>query len=257
MTKLDARDVVVRRGGKTILDRVGASFDSGSFTAIIGPNGAGKSTFMAALAGLATPDAGTVTLDGAPVGSIARRELAKRRAFLPQNARSEWPITVERVVALGLTPILPAFGPLPAADRQRVERAMEACDLIAFRDQPATTLSGGELARTMLARAMVGDPDILMADEPTAGLDPRHALDAMTRLRELADAGRLVIVAIHDLALALQFADRVVALREGRVIADGTLDDAVTGDLLKRLYDVDARLERDADGVAIRFPRPR
>lgn len=256
MTMLTATGVTVRRGGRAILDCVSTSFAAGAFTVIIGPNGAGKSTLMAALAGLIAPDAGRIELDGVAIPRIPRKTLARRRAFLPQNARAEWPITVERVVALGLTPILPAFGRLPVAEQGRVDRAIEACDLTRFREQPATTLSGGELARTMLARAMVGDPELLMADEPTAGLDPRHALDAMTRLRALTDAGRMVIVAIHDLALVLPFADHVVALREGRILADGTVADAVTPDLLKRLYDVEATVAHDGDGVAVRFRRP-
>jgi iron complex transport system ATP-binding protein len=101
----------------------------------------------------------------------------QRRAYLPQNPRCEWPIAVERLVALGLTPILPAFGGLPAAFTARISAALEACDLAATPLKPATTLSGGELTRAMLARALVGDPDVLIVDEPMSGLDPRHALD--------------------------------------------------------------------------------
>jgi iron complex transport system ATP-binding protein len=257
MTALIARDITVVRGGKTILNGVSADFAGGSFTAVIGPNGAGKSTLMSVLAGLMPPDRGTVTLDGAALDAVPKRRLAQLRAYLPQNARCEWPITVERVVALGLTPILPAFGRLPAAEQARVDRALEACDLVAFRDQPATTLSGGELARAMLARAIVGEPKILMADEPTAGLDPRHALDAMTRLRGFAKAGRMVIVAMHDLSLALPFADRVVALREGAVVVDGPVETAVTRDMLKQLYEVEAQVDRDAEGIVIRFLKAR
>ena len=253
MTTLKAEGVSVRRGGRLILDGASAAFAGGSFAAIIGPNGAGKSTFLSALAGLLKPDSGAVALDGVPLARIGRRTLAGRRAYLPQNARSEWPIAVERLVALGLTPVLPAFGELAAADAARVAAAMAACDLTHLKDQAATTLSGGELARAMLARALVGDPDILMVDEPTAGLDPRHALDAMRRLRGLADAGHLVIAAVHDLPLALTFADRVVALRGGRIVADGPAAEAVTDALLKTLYDVEARVGRDADGLSVRF----
>lgn len=254
MTTLAAQNVTVVRSGRAILDGVSAAFEGGSFTAIIGPNGAGKSTFMSVLAGLIPPNGGSVMLDGALLASLPSRKLAQRRAYLPQNARCEWPITVERVVALGLTPILPAFGRLPLGEQEQVDKAMEACDLLPFRDQPATTLSGGELARAMLARAIVGDPEVLMADEPTAGLDPRHALDAMTRLRDLAKAGRMVIVAMHDLSLALPFANRVIALRNGKLVADGKVEAVVTADLLKQLYDVEARVARDDEGMVIRFP---
>lgn len=253
MGGLRADGVTVRRGGRAILDAVSAAASPGSFTAVIGPNGAGKSTLISVLAGLLKPDAGVVTLDGVPLQRIPLRALAKRRAYLPQNARCEWPVSVERVVALGLTPLLPAFGDLPREDKARVGVAMAQCDLTHLKDQPVTTLSGGELGRAMLARALVGDPDILMVDEPTAGLDPRHALDAMRRLRGLADGGRTVIAAVHDLALALPFAHRVVALREGRLVAEGLVETAVTDGLLRALYDVEARIGRDADGLAIRF----
>jgi iron complex transport system ATP-binding protein len=250
---LRAQGIVVRRGGRTILDNVSAAALPGAFTAVIGPNGAGKSTLISVLAGLLKPDAGTVALDGVPLPRIPMRTLARRRAYLPQNARCEWPISVERVVALGLTPLLPAFGDLPREDKERVAAALAQCDLTQLSEQPVTTLSGGELGRAMLARALVGDPEILMVDEPTAGLDPRHALDAMRRLRALADAGRMVIAAVHDLALALPFAHRIIALQAGRVVADGPVDWAVTPALLKALYDVEARIGRDDDGLTIRF----
>jgi iron complex transport system ATP-binding protein len=250
---LRADGVTVRRGGRAILDGVTAAASSGTFTAVIGPNGAGKSTLISLMAGLLKPDAGSATLDGVPLARIPQRALAKRRAYLPQNARCEWPISVERVVALGLTPVLPAFGDLQAGDKLRVADAMAQCDLTHLKDQAVTTLSGGELGRAMLARALVGDPEILMVDEPTAGLDPRHALEAMRRLRGLADDGRMVIAAVHDLALALPFAHRIVALRDGKVVAGGPVEEAVTPELLKALYDVETRIGRDADGLTIRF----
>lgn len=252
MTHLTATDLRVARGRRRVLDGVSADFAPGSFTVVIGPNGAGKSTLLAVLAGLLKPDAGTVTLDGAALARIAPKALAQQRAYLPQNARAEWPISVERLVALGLTPHLPFFGDIVPDERAKVRAALEACDLAALRDQAATTLSGGELARAMLARAIVGDPPLLLVDEPTAGLDPRHALDAMARLKARAAAGRSVIAAVHDLALALCHADRVIALREGRVLADVAAGD-VDAVLLKALYDVDARIVRDAAGVSVRY----
>lgn len=249
---LAASNITVRRGGRAILDGVSAAFGKTGLVAVIGPNGAGKSTLLSVLSGLLAPDAGVVTLDDAPLAAMDRRALARRRAYLPQNARCEWPIAVERVVALGLTPTLPALGDLPAADLVRVAAMVDACDLAAHRNQPVTTLSGGELARTMLARALVGAPDILIADEPVAGLDPRHARDAMARLRAHAQ-GALVIVAVHDLALAAQYADRVLALRDGRVAADGAAGDVLTPQTVRAVFDVDVRIERDSDGVGVRY----
>lgn len=250
---LAATHLVVARGRRRILEDVSASFAGSGVVAVIGPNGAGKSTFLLALAGLLKPDTGDVKLDGASVFGGDRRQLARRRAYLPQNARCEWPIGVARVIALGLTPTLPAYGDLSPVDAARVEEMLTLCDLEDKRAQDVTTLSGGELARTMLARAMVGDPEILIADEPIAGLDPRHALDAMRRLHALGAKGRLVIVALHDLSLAARFADRIIALRDGRIVVDGAPGEIVTPALLRALFDVDARVERDGDGVAIQF----
>lgn len=253
MSGLALHGVSLVRSGVRVLNQVTATFAAGRFTAVIGPNGAGKSTLLSVAAGLIEPQEGAVLLDGMALNRTGRRDLARRRAYLPQSPRVDWPITVERVVALGLTPSLPAFGGLPPSFMSQVERALEEHDLLALRDRPATQLSGGELARVMLARATVGDPDILIVDEPTAGLDPRHGVDAIQSLRRCADAGRTVVVAIHDLALALRAADEVVALREGQVLAAGPVESVLTEALLHQLYDVRVQVVRDVQGVGVRF----
>jgi iron complex transport system ATP-binding protein len=242
MTMLSARGLTVVRGGRAILDDVSFTLQSGAFVALVGANGAGKSTLLSVLAGLLKPDGGEVALDGALLAGLDRRELALRRAFLPQNPRAEWPISVERLVALGLTPQLPAFGGLPGGFEPRLTQAIEACDLTAQRLQPATTLSGGELARAMLARALVGDPELLIADEPITGLDPRHAMDTVDRLQALAAGGKLVIAAVHDLTLAARSATHLMALREGRLAAFGPTAEVLTPDLLRSIFDVEARI---------------
>lgn len=253
MSALELRGVDVRREGRTVLTSVSVAFPSGALTAVVGPNGAGKSTLLATAAGLLDPTQGAVTLDGRRLKSFGRRELARRRAYLPQNPRADWPLSVERVVALGLTPSLPAFGGLPPALQVQVERALEAHELTELRDRPVTELSGGELSRTMLARAGVGDPQVLLVDEPTAGLDPRHAIDAARRLRARAEQGSAVVMAIHDLDLALRFADCAVAVKDGRVAAAGPAEAVFTEDLMSRLYDITARVSQDQAGGSIRF----
>jgi iron complex transport system ATP-binding protein len=253
LSDLRLSEVTVLRGTRRVLDQVDARFAAGRLTAIIGPNGAGKSTLLEVAAGLLPANRGVVSLDDVPLSAIGRRELARRRAYLPQAPKVEWPISVERVVALGLTPSLPTFGGLPAALQPKIEDALATCDLLSLRDRPVTKISGGELARVMLARATVGDPEILIVDEPTAGLDPRHAIAAAKRLRQDADRGRTVILAIHDLNLALRVADDVVAIKEGRIMASGVAGTIFTEALLGRLYDVKVRILRDADGADIRF----
>ncbi len=251
MNRLDAEAVTVRRSGRAIVGDVTLPLESGQFVALLGPNGAGKSTLMAVLAGLLVPDEGMVRLDGEPIASIDRRGLALRRAFLPQSPRAEWPISVERAVALGLTPQLPAFGGLPQGLRDRVGVVLDQFDLTTHRDQPVTTLSGGELARAMLARALVGDPGIVLADEPLAGLDPRHALDSIARLRRLADRGKLVIATIHELTLAARYATHIAIMREGRLIAFGPTAATLTSALLHDVFDVDACVSGAGTATAV------
>lgn len=253
MTRLELKGISVRRGERLVLEGVDARFRGGHLAAVIGPNGAGKSTLLDVAAGLLEPAAGRVELDGQNLRQLSRKALAKRRAYLPQSPRVDWPISVERVVALGLSTRLPAFGALPSSWQPRIDQALERQDLLALTDRPATRLSGGELSRAMLARATVGDPDVLIVDEPTAGLDPRHALEAARSLRALADSGCAVILAIHDLDLAARIADDVVAMKHGRVMAAGAATDIFADEVLSALYDVNARVSRDADGASVRF----
>ncbi len=154
---------------------------------------------------------------------------------------------------LGLTPSLPAFGGLPAHLRSKVDQALAAHDLVALRERPADKLSGGELSRVMLARASVGDPDILIVDEPTAGLDPRHAIEAVRGLRRQVDQQCTVVMAIHDLDLAARVAAPILAIRDGETLADGPARSVLTDDLLTRLFDVPTRVTRDGDDVTVRF----
>jgi len=252
VSALSLDTVTVRRGARAVLHEASVRFAAGKLTAVIGPNGAGKSTLLAVAAGLIAPDAGAVRLGEVPLTKVGRQALARRRAYLPQAPRVDWPISVERVVALGLTAHLPAFGGLSPALRARIGETLEQFDLTDLRERPATELSGGELARVMLARAVVGAPEVLIVDEPTAGLDPRHALDAGRRLRALADAGCAVVVALHDLDLALRIADDAVALSGGVVVEHGGADAVLTAEVLSALYDVEMRVVRDGHGTSVR-----
>jgi iron complex transport system ATP-binding protein len=256
MSVLDASRICVHRGRRAILDDVSLHAESGDFVAVIGPNGAGKSTLLSALAGLLKPDSGAVRLDGVSIHTLSGMKLARRRAYLPQNPRCEWPISVERLVALGLTPTLPALGGLPASFGARITLALQACDLLDHREQPATTLSGGELARAMLARALVADPDVLIIDEPIAGLDPKHALDTARRLQLLAQGGKLVVASIHDLTLAGRYASRIFALSNGRVQGDGATEATLTPALIRSAFEVEACVSGAPGSVYVDYALP-
>ena len=256
MTQLEAHALTVRRGGRTILSQVSWRAAAGEFVAVIGPNGAGKSTLLSVLAGLLLPDTGIVRLDGADCRTIGSKALARRRSYLPQNPRCDWALPVERLVALGLTPVLPVFGGLSADHQDRIARVLAVCDLTEHSQQAATTLSGGELARAMLARALVSDPDILIVDEPTAGLDPRHALDCMDRLRLLAHSGKLVVAALHDLTLAARHATRIIAIQDGKLSADGPPTEVLVPERLRTIFAVEAQINEGSGGRYVDFLGP-
>jgi iron complex transport system ATP-binding protein len=253
MTVLAAENISVMRGGKTILRDVSLQAHAGEFIAVLGPNGAGKSTFLSALAGLIRPDRGRVLLDAHPILALPSRRLAARRSYLPQNPHLEWPISVERLVALGLTPRLPATGNLPESFQPALARALEQCDLLEKRGQAATTLSGGEFARAMLARAIVSDPGILIVDEPITGLDPRHAMHSMTLLSQIAKGGTLVIASLHDLTLAARHATRFAVVVDGVLISDTAI---LTDEIIHRAFGVRSLSTGQGDSLSFTLLSP-
>lgn len=248
MTLLAADQISVRRGARIILRDISFQAHAGEFIAVLGPNGAGKSTLLKALAGLIKPGSGQVMLDAKSLNAMSYRQLAARRAYLPQNPHLEWPLPVERLVALGLTPKLPATGGLPDALRPAIARALEACDLVDKAAQPATTLSGGEFARAMLARAIVGEPRILIVDEPITGLDPLHAMRSMALLKSFAEAGTLVIASLHDLTLAARYPSRVIVLVDGTMAGDVQ---SLTEELVHKAFGVRVLASGQGDSRAL------
>ncbi|MGR4864053.1 ABC transporter ATP-binding protein [Caulobacter sp. LARHSG274] len=248
---LVADNLVVAFGGRTVLDGVSARFRPGEVTAIVGPNGAGKSTLLACLAGLRTPDAGRTLLDAAPVLSMPHRQRARRIGFLPQTPEIAWAVDVETLVGLGRTPHSGARG-LSRADHLAVDAALARTRMTAMARRDVTTLSGGERARALLARVLAGDPAWLLADEPLAGLDPGHQLDAVDLLRAFAaEHGRGVVMTLHDLGVALRLADRVVVLQGGRLIADAAPLEALTPAVLAQAYEVEAAIVPGSAGPLI------
>ncbi|MFE9083900.1 ABC transporter ATP-binding protein [Brevundimonas sp. NPDC003935] len=240
MSLLSAENLSVSLGDKAVLNGIGAAFAPGLVTAVVGPNGAGKSTLLDCLAALRRPDAGQVTLDERPLRDLPSRERARRIAYLPQNAEIAWAVDGRTFVGLGRTPWVGAWG-LTAEDRLAVDRAMAVTGVQAFAERVVSTLSGGERARVLIARALAGDPQWLLADEPLAGLDPGHVLDACDLFRRLADdEGRGVILTLHDLDAALRVADRVIVLANGRVLADAPPREALSSQVLKAAYGVEA-----------------
>ena len=250
---LTAESIVVTAGRQRLVDTVDLTLWSGEVVGLLGPNGSGKSTLLRVLAGLALPASGQVRLDGLPLGSLPRRRVAATLGYLPQNARSEWPISVRETVTLGRTPYISPLARTSDADRTAVEAAMAATDVQHLADRVVTTLSGGERMRVMLARVLAGQPGLLLLDEPVTGLDPRHQLEAMMLLKRLADEGAGVLIVLHDLTLASRFCDRLHILREGRTLSEGPPTTALTPQAVEAAFDVRTRVF-DAGSDAVTVP---
>lgn len=222
-------------GGR--LNGITAALRPGELTAICGPNGAGKSSLLACLAGLHKPGGGEATLEGGPVANIAPRERARAIGYLPQSHDVAWDVSVETLVALGRLP----WKTSPAEDRAAIEMALARMDLAALRDRPLSCLSGGEKARAHLARVLAGTPRWILADEPLANLDLAHAATLLGSLKDLAREGVGVVVVLHDLASAMNHADRVLVLHGGRLAADGMPQTALDEAVITRCWGVSMR----------------
>ena len=240
MTSLIAADLAVRLGGRDVLNGVTLEFRPGEVTAVVGPNGAGKSTLLNCLAGLRKPDKGEVSLGERAMKQLSDRERAKQIGYLPQAPEIAWRLDVHTFVRLGRTAHRGVFGE-SAADAEAVDRALELTGTKLFADRDITTLSGGERARVLIARALAGEPAWLLADEPLTGLDLSHQLDAADLLRRIAIGGVGVVTTLHDLSFAARTADRIVVIAEGRIIADGSPTEALNPAMLARAYAIDAR----------------
>jgi iron complex transport system ATP-binding protein len=237
---LRAEGLVVDLGGAHILEAASLDVKAGEVVGLIGPNGAGKSTLLRALLGLVPLVAGQITLEGESLGDRTPRERARLLAYAPQGAPVHWPLTVQRLVELGRMPHLGPWQSLGARDEARVAAALEATETAHLKDRIVTSLSGGERAGVMLARAIAVDAPWLLADEPVASLDPYHQIEVMEILQGLARAGAGVIVVLHDLALAMRFCHRVFLLDHGKVVASGPPRDVLGPENLEKVYRVTA-----------------
>ena len=242
MSALALIGATARLGGRTVLDGVSLSVAAGELVAVVGPNGAGKSSAIRALAGLLPLAGGTVRLGGDDLAGLSPRARAGRVAYLPQQRRIAWNLPAVEVAALG-APFLAA-----AAALARARAALEEVEAAHLADRGVAEMSGGEQARVLLARALATGAAGLLVDEPIAGLDPEAQLMVLERLKARADAGQAVLVSLHDLALAARFADRVVVLDGGRVVADGAPMAALTSEVMARTFGLTARWIDGPDG---------
>ncbi|MBN2753010.1 MAG: ABC transporter ATP-binding protein [Rhodospirillaceae bacterium] len=245
------RNLTVARGDRVILDGINLDLDRSGVIGLIGPNGAGKTTLLKAMMGFLPVRGGSVCFDGKPIAAWERTALACRIGYMAQGAPCFWPMTVERVVGLGRTPHLRRFGRMVACDADAVSCALEATGVAHLRTRSVLDLSGGERVRVMLARALAGCPETLLADEPVAALDPHYQLQVMQVLKKSTANGRTVVVVLHDLTLAARFCDRLVLLHDGQVAAMGAPEAVLTPEILEAAYDVTVHVGRHGNGLYV------
>lgn len=239
---LEAQGVSVTFGGVPILHDIDLPVRAGEVLALVGPNGAGKSTLLAALAGDLTPDAGTITVDGAPIADWTTTELAMRRGVLLQDVGLSFPFTVTQVVRMGRAP----WAGTDAEDHDDgvVSAALVETETEAFTERIYTSLSGGERARAALARVLAQEPGVLLLDEPTAALDIRHQEQVLAIARDRARRGDAVVVVMHDLGVAAVHADQIAVMHHGRIRVHGAPHDVLNAELLSEVYEYPIELVR-------------
>lgn len=228
----------------------------GSVTAIVGPNGCGKSTLLRAVARLHRPDFGTVRADGHDLWQLTRRQAARHVALLPQAPRAPEAVTVAGLVRYGRHPHQGLLRQWSREDERAVHEALEATGTRALAAERLDRLSGGQRQRCWLAMVLAQQTPVVLLDEPTSALDLGHVIDVLSLVRTVAAAGRTVVMVLHDLASAARYADTVIAMKDGRVIAQGAPRDIVDGPLVKELYAVHADiLTAPGDAAPIVVPR--
>jgi len=254
MIMLEARSVSLSMGSIQCLHQVDLTLRAGELIGLIGPNGAGKSSLLKAMVGLQKTTHGSVLLKGQNLSAYEPHERGKILGYLEQNGDIHWPLQVKRLVELGRIPHLPGWASGNEQDQHRIEIALKKTDTWDLKERIATSLSGGEKCRVLLARVLAGEPEIVLADEPIAALDPAHQLMVMDSLRQFANAGGSAIIALHDLSMAARYCDQLALLQNGKLVIKGQPDEVITKDLLASVYGIKARLGRDASGYLTVLP---
>lgn len=243
--RLEARDLSMGYAQTTIIDDLNLIIPSGQVTAIVGPNGCGKSTLLAGLARLHKPCAGQVLLDGKVIGSLPSRDVARRLALLPQDASAPDGLTVSELIRFGRQPHQSLLRQWSEEDQAIVEAALVAADLVDLADRPLESMSGGQRQRAWIAMAIAQATPLLLLDEPTSALDLGHQIEVFELIRQLAAAGKTVVMVVHDLSSACRYADHLIAMHQGHIVASGSPQDIVTPELVEHLYGVRCTLLRD------------
>lgn len=225
------------------LEHASAHITQGELTIILGPNGAGKTTLLKTAMGLIKPDVGDVFYGSRNAARVSPTERARKISYLPQSRPMAWPNIVRDVVALGRYPYGASPARLSPNDAQIVDTAIQSCGISHLTKRRADTLSGGEAARMHCARAFAAQTPFLIADEPVAALDPRHQFRIMDLIARFVGAGGGALIVLHNVALAAQYADRIIWMKDARIIGAGTPEETLTPQRLAQIYGVSGRVE--------------
>lgn len=251
--KLSVQQLTATLGGRKILDAVSLDIPEKKLVGIIGPNGSGKSTLLRCIYRALKPSGGAVFLDGVPLQRYSIRESSRKMAVVAQHNAYSFDFTVWDIVMMGRSPHKGALESDGPRDRRIVTQSLEAVGMSGFEGRIFSELSGGEQQRVILARALAQQTPCLILDEPTNHLDIRYQLELMDLVCGL---DRTVIAALHDLNLAALYCDRLIAIKDGKILGAGAPDVLLTPDLIRRLYDVDALVRREQDGSIQILYRP-
>jgi len=251
MSLLAFENVTYRVENHILIDRLNFALSAGEMVALLGPNGAGKTSLIKLAAGLYAPNTGQILLDGLPMQQTAPLVRAKKIAYLPQFQNIAWPMAGRDIIALGRLPHHGIYGFASAADIAAIEEAIDKTGVQAYANRPVTQLSGGEQAAIKMARLLAGQTDILLLDEPIQSLDPARQLAIMGLLAAEAKAGKAVLVILHDLTLAARFCARLLLMKEGQIIADGTAEQTLTSANLQAVFNIHAELGKTEKGAYI------
>jgi len=253
MRLLEATGLSVKFGDRTILDDIGFSVDKGEFIGLIGANGTGKTTLLRTLSGMLSEHKKKINFLGHPLSDYQPKQLAQKLAYLPQGNESHWSITAENLVMLGRLPYQKAWQGASELDHHIVQQVMQACDVSQFATHTIDTLSGGERARVFLSRALAVEPQLLLVDEPIAGLDPGHQIEVMDKFRQLSESGMGIVCVIHDLTLAARYCQKLVMLDEKKIISQGLPEQVLSPENLACCFNIRAHIS-EVEGQPLVVP---
>lgn len=247
MSEFAADHLMIRYGGRVVLDGVSLKLCKGEFVGLLGANGSGKSTLLRALTGFRRPDAGTVRAYGRSLHAYGVRRLARMIAYVPQDTSVDFDFTVRQIVEMGRHPHQGRFAGMRRSDKEIVHRAMRAADVTALAGSSILELSGGQRQMVFIAKALAQEPELLVLDEPVSALDIRYQLRVLEMVRGVSDQGTAAIAALHDLNLAARYCHRIVVLGKGRILAEGKPRDVLNEHIIMQAYGIRALVREDTE----------